>query len=329
MTIIHTVHSEDDNSPSITPSSTPLSSSPPTPHSSSRHPASFSSSSLLSTFYSHRLHAHHMPAHDKDSPLSAATTRSLSFARSIAVPLPPTPCSPPAFPLRSTSTPPAYPYSRRCTPALPPPRFCLLLTALLIIASLLSVSLRTLLPLLAQKEGYTLAAYISAHPLPPSLTPLPPSSDHTLSPALPPSPRSTITRPPPSPPPPSKAPSSFISRSVHLDRLAEKKRAAAALKAVEELEEERRSGGHVKSREEVREEEARRMLVRLKKVLGEGGGGDGGDAGVGMGEAGAGERASTQPDIVDVDDTLPPWSKVRLRGDQQVLALQRRPGARR
>ena len=284
---------------------------------------------------------------DKESPLSAATNRSFSFARSVAIPLPPLPPSPPRT---AASSPPFHPM-RRCPPSLPPPRLCLSLTCLLVVASLLTLSLRSLLPhLFQQSEGYTFASYLSAHPLPASLSPLPASSDHTLSPSLPTPTPTPSPSPSPTPSHPHTLPLSlkatnFVSRSTHLDQLAEKKRAAAAKRAKEEVEEvvagwrvavRGEVGGGVgggvegeRRREEVREVEARRMLVRLKKVMAETRAGREGAEGQRAEGRGAAARRPAQPDVVDVDDTLPLWSKVRLRGDKQVLALQRRPTVQR
>ena len=107
-------------------------------------------------------------------------------------------------------------------------------------------------------------------------------------------------------------PSSFVSRAVHLEALARRKKEKAAQAEAE---------GAGRSKEEVREEAARRMLGRLKRIVE--------DAETGTRGAAAKERrrSGDAEEVMEVSDGPTPWSTVRDRQDEEVRALQHRQAA--
>ena len=315
MTVVSPPSSEDEHSPRCRhPLLGPSSLLPPP----SVHPRS--------TFYSHRLQ---MWIHDKDSPLSSSTAHSFSFARAVAHPLPPllprSP-SPPASSAPLSSPSPPHPPSLLLSSLPSSPRHQRLSRLLLALALLLLLAGFFWWPRLpslslSPSHGYTLAQYIASHPSHPLSTSLSPSSDHTHSPSLPhpiPDAEAAVVAEAGLAPAVEVRPSSFVSRAVHLEALARRKKEKAA--AVE-------AEGGGRSKEEVREEAARRMLGRLKRIIE--------DAEVGTGAKGEGEgeaveerrRLGTAEEVMEVSDSPTPWSTVRDREDEEVRALQHRVAA--
>ena len=313
MTVISPPLSEDDISPAVTPASTPSSSSLT---SSSAHPRS--------SFYSHRLQ---MWVHDKDSPLSSSTAGSFSFARSVATPLPVTlvrPSSPPTFSALVPSPRPSSPAprSRLLLSHLRPRLFLALLflcLTLLFFFGASSFLRRWPFFFRPAPVGISMADYIAAHPLSLTHPLLPSTADHTHSPSISSSETDAEAENTAAEQPtvqPMGQGTNFISRAVHLEAVARRKRAAAIKVAEAE-----KAGW---SKEEKRDEEAQRMLGKLKAVI-EGSGVEEAEV-VQKGGRGLKEKKGKAKEVVDLKDaSLKPWSAVRLRGDEEVQALQHRP----